>query len=238
MQSASEGVPVQPWPQNEEESQTALGSGLEKPKEPGVRAKLRSWIVEILQTIVLTVLIFAAVRTVVQNFQIDGPSMQPTLWAGQYLLVNKMTYQQLDGLPLQVAQQVGLVAPNCGPVFPFGGPQRGDIIIFSEPIPPHIDLVKRLIALPGDRVRIDRGRVYVNGELQQEDYIRAVPSYSLPDQIVPPGNLFVLGDNRPVSSDSHLWGFVPEENVIGKAWIRYWPPSQWGFLDHSSGNRE
>ncbi len=196
----------------------------------GGSSKVKAFLLELLQTALLTVILFVAVRSVLQNYQIDGPSMQPTLWAGQYLLVNKLAYQRIDGLPLQLLHQAGLFQGSEGSVYPFGGPQRGEIIVFHEPVPPYVDLVKRLIALPGDQVMIDRGRVYVNGTPLREDYVRAIPSYSLPPQRVPPGRLFVLGDNRPISSDSHLWGFVPEANVIGKGWILYWPPEQWGVL--------
>lgn len=201
-----------------------------KQQEAQRRSNVKPVVVEILQTILLTLLIFVAVRSVVQNFKVDGASMEPTLHSGQYLLINKAAYLKLQGLPLRIAQSLNLADGDSDGYFPFGGPQRGDIAVFRYPGRPDRDYIKRIIAMPGDTVQIDRGRVYVNGELLQEDYIRAVPTYSLPAQQVPEGHYFVLGDNRPNSSDSHIWGFVPEENLIGNAWLSYWPPNEWGMV--------
>ena len=200
---------------------------------PQPHSGFRPLIIEIIQTVLLTLVIFLAVRSVVQNFKVDGSSMEPTLHTGQYLLINKLTYFHLEGLPLQIARDVGLYRGDSASIFPFGGPQRGDIIVFRYPGGPDRDFIKRVIGLPGDQVQIDHGRVYVNGVLQHEDYIRAVPSYSVPPERVPEGQYFVLGDNRPNSSDSHIWGFVPEANIIGKAWVSYWPPNDWGVLAHN-----
>lgn len=191
---------------------------------------LRPILIEIVQTVLLTLIIFAGVRSVVQNFKVDGASMEPTLHTGQYLLINKVAYAKLDGLSLEVAQRIGIAPPDTEGYYPFGGPQRGDIAVFQYPGGPERDFIKRVIALPGDTVQIERGRVSVNGVLLDENYIRAVPSYSVPPQIVPDGQYYVLGDNRPNSSDSHIWGFVPADNMIGKAWVSYWPPSDWGAV--------
>ena len=197
---------------------------------PERRSSLKPVLVEILQTVLLTLVIFAAVRTVVQNFKVDGASMEPTLHDGQYLLIDKISYLRLEGLPLQIAQRLGIYSQAESSVFPFGGPQRGDVVVFRYPANPQKDFIKRIIGLPGDMIWIDRGRVYVNGTMLQEDYISALPQYSVPPERVPDGNYFVLGDNRPNSSDSHFWGFVPQANLIGKAWLIYWPPSQWGVV--------
>lgn len=203
-------------------------------REPERRpSNLKPLLVEILQTVLLTLIIFAAVRSVVQNFKVDGASMEPTLHSGQYLLISKLAYLRIEGLPLEVAGRLRLSDGSKEGYYPFGGPQRGDIIVFRYPGRPDRDFIKRVIALPGDQVQIERGRVYINGEVLQEDYIRALPTYSLPPQKVPEGNYFVLGDNRPNSSDSHIWGFVPEANVIGKAWVSYWPPNEWGLVANS-----
>ncbi len=212
-------------------------------EEPKRGSNLKALLVEILQTVLLTLVIFLGVRAVVQNFKVDGASMEPTLHSGQYLLINKVTYLNLRGVPLEAAQSLGLAPQGKSSHFVFGGPQRGDVIVFLFPGRPDRDFIKRVIALPGDTIQVDRGRVYVNGTLLQEDYIRALPTYSLPLQTVPEGSYFVLGDNRPNSSDSHIWGFVPEANIIGKAWLSYWPPSQWGVIADrgiagEQGNRE
>ncbi len=221
--------------QGQEGQQPELGPAVGEEQQPQKRgSNLRPLIVEILQTVLLTLVIFAAVRSVVQNFKVDGASMEPTLHTGQYLLIDKISYLKLEGRALQIAEDVHLVnGNNSDGLFPLGGPQRGDIVVFRYPGGPDRDFIKRIIGLPGDTVQIDRGRVYVNGVLQREDYIRAVPSYSLPPQKVPADNYFVLGDNRPNSSDSHIWGYVPEANLIGKAWVSYWPPNEWGVVAHS-----
>lgn len=199
----------------------------EMPAQPR-KSNLKPLLTEIIQTVLLTLIIFAGVRSVVQNFKVDGASMEPTLHSGQYLLISKVAYLRLDGVSLNLAQRVGAAPNDHNSYYPFGGPQRGDIVVFRYPGRPDRDFIKRVIGLPGDTVLVDRGRVYVNGVLLQEDYIRSVPTYSLPKQTVPGGNYFVLGDNRPNSSDSHIWGFVPEDNLIGKAWLSYWPPGSWG----------
>lgn len=202
-------------------------------EETKPRRSLRPVLVEVLQTVLLTLIIFAGVRSVVQNFKVDGASMEPTLHTGQYLLINKLAYLRVEGLPLDAAQSAGIVSAGVDQLYPFGGPQRGDIVVFRFPGGPERDFIKRVIAVPGDTVHVDRGRVYVNGTLLTEEYIRALPSYSLPEQRVPEGSYFVLGDNRPNSSDSHIWGFVPEDNLIGRAWLSYWPPAQWGVVPSS-----
>lgn len=204
-------------------------------RERPARSSLKPLIVEILQTVLLTLVIFAGVRSVVQNFKVDGASMEPTLHTGQYLLINKVAYLRLEGLPLEMAQDAGIAPKGGDGYYPFGGPQHGDIVVFKYPGGPDRDFIKRVIAVPGDTVQIDKGRVYVNGTVLDEDYIRAVPAYSLPAQKVPEGNFFVLGDNRPNSSDSHIWGYVPADNMIGRAWVSYWPPNEWGIVVSKEG---
>lgn len=197
-------------------------------------SRLKPVLVEILQTILLTLVIFLAVRSVVQNYRVEGASMEPSFHDGQFLLVSRVAYMRLDGEPLRMVKQLGVAQEANGSYYPFGGPQRGDVIVFHNIHPAEPDLIKRVIGLSGDRVQVDRGRVTVNGVPLQEDYIRAVPSYSWPLTTVPEGSLFVLGDNRPNSSDSHLWGFLPEPKVVGKAWATYWPPNQWGVVPEVS----
>jgi signal peptidase I len=109
--------------------------------------------------------------------------------------------------------------------------QRGDIIVFHFPMDPKQELIKRVIGLPGDRVEVAGGVVYVNGLPLEEPYIAAPPAYTS-QWDVPEGRLFVLGDNRNDSSDSHSWGFLPYENVVGKAVLIYWPPPMWDVIEH------
>ena len=192
----------------------------------GESARALVW--EIVQTVLLTIAIFLAVRSVVQNFRVEGASMDPTLHSGQYLLINKVTYARADGTILE--RFVDDATPNDEANFIFGGPQRGDIIVFRSPGQSDKDFIKRVIALPGETVRIANGQVFVNGKRIDEPYVKHRATYDLDQKTVPPGSYFVLGDNRPNSSDSHLGWFVPANNVIGKAWVSYWPPTYWGVM--------
>jgi signal peptidase I len=175
----------------------------------------RKYVREALETVVVMALLFVGVRSVVQNFRVEGPSMRPTLESGQFLWVNKAAYLTVDGH------------------FVLGGPQRGDIAVLRPPNE-DLDLIKRVIGLPGDHIRVTRGEVYVNDHKLDEPYLRYTAGYSYPtdghDLVVPDGHFFVLGDNRPNSRDSHLGWFVPAENLIGRAWLSYWPPASWGLL--------
>jgi signal peptidase I len=188
---------------------------------------VRSFLWEMLQTVLLTLVIFLAVRAVVQNFKVEGASMEPTLHTGQYLLINKVGYARLEGTPLAWLDRHDGSAANG---YVFGGPQRGDIVVFRSPVQPDKDFIKRVIALPGDTVEVRGGQVYVNEQLMDEPYIRDRAPYLVPRQTVPPDHYFVLGDNRPNSSDSHVWGLVPADNMIGRAWVSYWPPNLWGVV--------
>lgn len=196
----------------------------------------RSWVErvgkflwELAQTVALTLLIFLAMRAVVQNFKVEGSSMEPTLHHNQFLIINKATYTRVDGTPLERVFLNG-AEPSGTPVFLFGAPSRGDIVVFRFPGQPEKDFIKRIVGVPGDTVEIHGGRVYLNGTRIEEPYIRGGASYDAPPRAVPEGHYFVLGDNRPNSSDSHVWGFVPADNLIGKAWFAYWPPGDWGPL--------
>jgi signal peptidase I len=134
---------------------------------------------------------------VVARVRVQKISMEPTLLSEEILLVNKLAYR-------------------------FGDIQHGEIITFHYPLDPELDYVKRVIGLQGDRVDVKNGQVYVNSRQLYEPYISAPPEYEgIWD--VPEENLFVLGDNRNPSADSHVWGYVPVENVIGKVIAVYWP---------------
>ncbi len=196
---------------------------------------------DVLETLLLTVLIFLIVRSVVQNFKVEGRSMEPTLQDGQYLLINKAIYWQIGG------SLFGLLNPGAEAAngttdqtnhYLFSPPQVGDIIVFRYPKDPSRDFIKRVIGVPGDVVEITNGVVYVNGKPLHEDYTADPPSYFQPAERVPEGEYFVLGDNRNNSSDSHVWGLVPAQNIIGKAWFSYWPPSDWGVVKPNGPSAE
>jgi signal peptidase I len=196
--------------------------------------QVKSTIRDIVETLVLTAVIFLLVRSVVQNFKVEGRSMEPTLHNGQYLVINKAAYWRIDRDLLNYvtsAQAANDANKNrSDDMLVFGEPMRGDVIVFRFPRDPTRDFIKRVIALPGDTVEIRQGKVYVNGQFVDEAYINEVGNYSWPPRKMDAGEYFVLGDNRNNSSDSHVWGPVPRDNIIGKAWISYWPIDQLGFL--------
>lgn len=185
---------------------------------------------EIVETVVLALVIFLVVRACIQNFKVDGSSMDPSLQTGQYLLVSKLTYAKVDlGGIAPLLSKLGIQTVN-GIVYPFGTPHRGDIIVFHFPRDPSRDFIKRVIALPGETVEVKSGKVLVNNSALAEPYILQNPAYSKEPVVVPQDNYYVLGDNRNNSSDSHVWGPVPVGEIVGKAWISYWPRKEWGFI--------
>ena len=173
-----------------------------------VKQKSGFWrfLLDVVETVVLSVLLFAGINTVSARIRVDGFSMEPTLRNGEFVIVNKLAYK-------------------------LGGPTIGDVIVFHYPRDPSQEYIKRVIGLPGDQVKVSGGQVFVNGNQLDEPYIASPPRYNS-EWEVPEGGLFVLGDNRNNSSDSHNWGTVPLENIIGKALFVYWPPDQWGLIAH------
>ena len=158
-------------------------------------------VLDILETLILSVILFTVINAVSARIRVDGFSMEPTLQTGEFVIVNKLAYR-------------------------LGKPQIGDVIVFHYPRDPQQEYIKRIIGLPGSHIQVMDGKVYVDGQEIVEPYIAAAPSYNS-DWIVPQDALFVLGDNRNNSSDSHNWGPVPLVNVIGKAFFVYWPPKDW-----------
>jgi len=117
-------------------------------------------------------------------------------------------------------------------LFKFSKIERGDIVVFRAPPASgeKDDLVKRVIGLPGEEIEVKDGKVLVNGDALEENYLQERPNYQYKPVQVPPDSYFVLGDNRRSSNDSHVWGFVPQEDIKGKVWIRYWPLNSFGTL--------
>jgi signal peptidase I len=179
---------------------------------------------EVLQTIVLALLIFVLVRNVVANFRIEGSSMEPNFHDGQFLFINRFAY--CPGLHLDMAP----VDLKWSKTWCFWQPQRGDVIIFRYPRDPTKDYIKRVIGLPGDKVEVKSGQVYINDEALPEPFGPNPGSYSAPPITVPPDQVYVMGDNRNNSSDSHMWGPLPENYIVGRAWLSYWPPQDWGQI--------
>jgi signal peptidase I len=164
------------------------------------------FIIDTVETILLALVLFLAINALSARVRVENVSMEPTLESGEFLLVNRMAYK-------------------------LGDPHIGDIIIFHAPGVSDLDYIKRLIGRPGDTVTITDGVVYVNEQKLYESYVAEPPNYS-GTWVVPEDQFFVLGDNRNNSSDSHLWGFIPKEDVVGKALLIYWPLDQFTLLKH------
>jgi signal peptidase I len=172
---------------------------------PTARPSHRAFVREVVETIVLTGVIFLGIRLLVQNFRIEGRSMEPTLHSGQYLLVNKIAYRGL------------------------GEPRRGDIVVF-EAWGQEKDFIKRVVGTAGDTVEIHDGSVFINGTKLEEDYLDQSTTDAIGPVTLGEDQLYVLGDNRGNSSDSRAYGPLPREKVVGKAWLTYWPPNEIGLV--------
>jgi signal peptidase I len=185
--------------------------------------KGKNWLTELIAVIVIVLLLRAFV---VQAYNIPSGSMKPTLLVGDFILVNKLVYSLSE-------------------------PQRGDIVVFKWPVDPNIDFIKRIIGMPGDVIEVKDYQVFINGKPlplklvgeQYEDGNKkliyeellpngvkhkialyadpVIPRRDVPPTKIPPGNYFVMGDNRDNSEDSRYWGFVPRENIVGKAFVIY-----------------
>lgn len=168
---------------------------------------------ENLQTLGLALLLALLVRGfVAESRLIPSISMMPTLWPGDRIVVEKLSYH-------------------------FHPPHPGDIVVFRPPSALQAEgygadqaFIKRVIAGPGQVIQIHQGKVYVDQQLLQEDYIAEAPRYEMPQVQVPEHALFVMGDNRNNSNDSHLWGVLPDTHIIGRANFRFWPPGRAGFI--------
>jgi signal peptidase I len=161
---------------------------------------------ELFQTVLVAGLLFLAVNLLTARIRVEGISMEPSLHEGQFVVVNRMAYR-------------------------WSQPERGDIIVFHFPLNPERRFIKRVIGLPGEEVTVRAGQVFINGELIDEPYLNAAPRYS-GDWTLGSDEIFVLGDNRNNSSDSQNWGPLPLNEIIGKAVLVYWPPSEAGLIPH------
>src|SRR6056300_605183 len=196
----------------------------------------------------ILLLVFVIRTFLIEPFKIPSGSMMPTLIAGDFIAVNKFSY----GLRLPVFNKL---------IFQTGSPQRGDVFVFHYPKDPSIDYIKRVIGLPGDKVRYENKKLFVNDiavsqtytsiykySLKQdlevsakefvedhEDYSHSILIHDIPPEsvefVVPDGHYFAMGDNRDNSSDSRVWGFVPDELLVGKAfviWLNFSEPNRIG----------
>jgi signal peptidase I len=154
-------------------------------------------------TILIAIAIFAFLRVSFQGYMVRGSCMLPGIENQDWVMVSKAAYF-------------------------FSDPQHGDIIILKPPISASHPFIKRVIAVPGDTIEVKDGKVYLNDIALTEPYVSDPPRYTLPAREIPEGEYFVLGDNRNSADDSHVWGTVPGENILGKAWFIYWPLERWG----------
>jgi signal peptidase I len=174
---------------------------------------------DIAETVIAAVLIFVALQLTTQSFEIDGRSMFPTLESQQRLLVNRFVYSR---------SSVSLMGEDR---YLFHGPQRGDVIVFRPPTNSRTDFVKRVIGVPGDEVDIIGGELFVNGNLSTyADVSTEEHRFFEYPILVPDDEYFVMGDNRGASNDSRNWGYVHGEDVVGRAWFRYWPFTQFSVF--------
>lgn len=176
--------------------------------------KIAAFLMDFVETIITALLFFIIIYLFLfQPHQVKGNSMHPSFEDNEYLLTNKITYR-------------------------FKDPQRGEVVIFKAPPKKEYDYIKRIIGLPNDTIMINDGKVYINGALLDEsDYldenIYTQPgAFSSEDEeiIIPANHYFVIGDNRTHSNDSREWGYIEKEDIIGKAWLSYWPPSKFGLI--------
>jgi len=171
----------------------------------------------------LQILAIALTLAIVIRFFIAEPryipsdSMVPTLEIGDRLVVEKVTYR-------------------------LHPPRAGDIVVFDPPpllqefgYAPDKAFIKRIIGQPGDVIEVQKGRVYLNGQPLAETYIAESPAYEMLPVQVPESQYFVMGDNRNNSNDSHVWGFLPQQNIIGRAVFRFFPIDRFGFLEKPTG---
>ena len=160
-------------------------------------------------TILIAVAVFVLLRLTVQSYTVVMSSMEPNFQEGECIMVNKVCYRS-------------------------SGPQRGEVIVFDPSFDSEYPFIKRVIGLPGETVEIKDGKVSINGTPLNEEYIMAPPNYTMPVTEVPENEYFVLGDNRNNSTDSSKGWTVLQDNIIGKAWFTYWPPSKLGIVKHYS----
>lgn len=169
--------------------------------------KLRAFFVDVIEVVVWAIAIFLFVYLLVlQPHKIKGSSMEPNFPDGEFLLTDKVTYR-------------------------FREPARGEVVVFKSPTARGDEFIKRIIALPGETITLKNDSILINGRRLNEAYLSSLAATKGGpfieegvEKTVPPGNFFVLGDNRDASSDSRVWGFITKKDITGRAWIIYWPP--------------
>ena len=190
---------------------------------------------ELIEAVILALLVLFIIQISVRNFRVEGHSMRPLLDGGEFLIVNKLSYFRLD------MERLARLVPfwdvdadgDNQRYLPFSHPpKRGEVIVFQAPLRPDRAFVKRVIGLPGEKIRISDGEVFVNGEALSEPYLaqsnisgtmECIPTLRQFDCTLQEEQYFVLGDNRGSSNDSRDWGPVTLDGIVGKVWFVYWP---------------
>jgi signal peptidase I len=181
------------------------------PPAPGQTPHQKSFLRDTLEIVFLALVLYVVIQYAVQTVHVLGSSMSLTLHDNDLLVASKISYKIHD-------------------------PQRGDIIVFKPPNEDSRDFIKRVIALPGDKIRITNSVVYINGQVLHEPYLPEKWTYNNnwpadgQDRLVPPDQYFVMGDNRNHSSDSRSFSFIDRAAILGKAEVRIWPLNTVGFL--------
>lgn len=184
-----------------------IPGGVEEQEGGTGPSKLRTFLIETIETIILAVVLFVVINALTARIRVDGPSMEPSFYHNDHVIVNRWAYK-------------------------LGDIQRGDVVVFLFPLNQEEDFIKRVVGLPGDKIEIFNGVVYVNDYAIEEPYIMASPARDFSGRFVPEGMVFVMGDNRNNSSDSREWGFLPIDDIIGKAIFVYWPIKGVGVVEH------
>lgn len=177
----------------------------DQPKQPGQTwvQIAKDWGKDLTIALAIALLLKAGVA---DARKVPTPSMVPTIHVGDRIFVERLFYE-------------------------FTGPQRGDIVVFTPPVEATDDYLKRVIGVAGDTIEVKKGQVYLNGEALKEPYLAEAPRYTYGPVTVPEGKIFVLGDNRNQSYDSHSWGLLDQSAVHGRAYLRYWPLDRAGRLE-------
>jgi signal peptidase I len=163
----------------------------------------KSWLRDFVEVVLLALALFVIISFAVQTIHVMGPSMENTLQNNDFLIASKISYRLHE-------------------------PQRGDIIVFKPSIDAQHDYIKRIIAVPGDHLRISHAQIFINGHQLKEDYLPEPWTWSDTwnlgnEDLVPAGEYFVMGDNRNHSTDSRFLGYQRKDQFLGKAWVRIWP---------------
>lgn len=183
-----------------------IGRSYDELPQPEIKTR-QSFLREMMETLLLVVAIFTLVNLSTARFVVEGSSMEPNFFTDEFVIVSRLAYI-------------------------IGEPERGDVVVFHYDEDTNRDFIKRIVALPGEQVEMLDGRVYVNGLLLEEPYIDTFCNCRDREWVLGEDEFFVLGDNRNSSQDSFDFGPIDREQIIGRAWIRYWPPEAWRIIPH------